>query len=158
MPFDSKAQRQIMGRFATGVALVSTLDGDKPAAMTANGIASLSLDPPLILFTLAKNNYLHGCLKKHKVFAVNILAEHHKDLSNYFAKPGPKDFSTLDLKTAETGAPILADALAHLDCRVVDVHPGGDHDIFIGEIVAGQWREGRPLLFYDGDYAQLGEE
>ena len=96
-------------------------------------------------------------LNKNRCFAVNILRVDHEELSRRFAAPGPKDFSDLDVTTAATGSPILVDNVAFLDCRVYDVLPGGDHDIFVGEIVAGDYRGGDPLLYFAGKYRRLAE-
>jgi flavin reductase (DIM6/NTAB) family NADH-FMN oxidoreductase RutF len=155
--FDSQLQRRIMGRFATGVTVVTT--GRDPAfyGMTANAVASLSLTPPLLLVAVDKGAQMHAWLTEHRFFAVNVLTEGQEALSRRFALRGPKEFSDLAFTTAETGAPIFKDALAFADCRVVEILPGGDHDIFIGEIVAGEAREGRPLLYFSGKYTRLPE-
>jgi len=147
-----------MGRFATGVTVVTTRgDDDHLCGMTANAVASLSLAPPLVLIAVDRLSHSHGCFKKNGCFAINVLASGQEELSRRFAKTGPKDFSDLATTTALTGAPILTDTLGYVDCRIVDVLPGGDHEIFIGEIVAGEMREGRPLIFHGGKYTRLVE-
>ena len=155
MPFDPQAQRRIMGRFATGVTVVTTRHGDTLGGMTANAVVSLSLEPPLVLVAVDRRAQLHPLLLESKCFAVNILSAAQEQLSRRFATGGPKEFSDLALSESVTGAPILAEALGHVECRLVEVLSGGDHDMFIGEIVAGDSREGRPLLFFAGKYAQL---
>ncbi len=155
MAFDPILQRQIMGRFATGVTLVTTRDGENISGMTANAIMSLSLDPPLIVVSVDCQNNMHACLIEGKCFAINVLKQDQEEISRRFAAPGPKDFSDLELTVAETGAPILVDALAFVDCRLVEVASGGDHDMFIGEPVAGETHDGQPLIFYSGQYTQL---
>ena len=157
MAFDSKDQRRIMGKFATGVTVVSTVVGDTSWGMTANAVTSLSLDPPLVLVAIAKNTQSHKLFSQSGFFAMSILAAHQEDISNRFAAPGPKDFSDLKVTTAETGAPILAEALGYVDCRLVEILSGGDHDIFLGEIVAGGASDGPPLIFYGGKYARLAD-
>jgi len=157
MSFDSKRQRQIMGRLATGVTVVSTKTGDGGWGMTANAVTSLSLEPPLVLVAVVRDSQTHTHLSESRFFAVNILSEEQEALSNRFAFKGPKDFSDLDVKTAVTGAPILGDAIGWVDCRLTEILPGGDHDIFIGEIVAGDLGDGRPLLFYEGKYGRLAD-
>jgi len=154
MAFDGQELRKIMGSFATGVTVVTT-DSEPPTGLTANSVTSLSLDPPLILFAVDKKAGSLAAFNETRRFAVSILTTEQQDISNRFATPGPKDFSDLSIKTAETGAPILADALAWADCRVVDVLPGGDHDIFIGEVVAGDVNVGDPLLYYAGKYREI---
>src|SRR5438552_11312497 len=140
MTFDPTKQRKIMGHFATGVTVVTT-DGEAGShGLTANAVASLSLDPPLVLVAVDKGAATLDSLKRNRCFAVNILRLDQEDLSRRFATPGPKDFSDLYVTTAVTGAPILADCLAFLDCRVHEILPGGDHEIFVGAIVAGEYQ------------------
>ena len=155
MAFDPMLQRQIMGRFATGVTVVTTRYGEQISGMTANAVMSLSLDPPLIVVSVDRQSNMHGHLTQGQCYAINVLKHDQEELSRRFAKPGPKDFSDLKLTVAETGAPIFADALAYVDCRVVEVAPAGDHDLFIGEPIAGETHDGEPLIFYSGQYAQL---
>jgi len=157
MSFDSKKQRQIMGQFTTGVTVVTTGGKAGTHGLTANAVASLSLDPPLVLVAVDKRAVTLDYLKKNRCFAINILRLDQEGISRRFATPGPKDFSDLRITAAKTAAPILADCLAYVDCQVVDVLPGGDHDIFIGEIVAGEVRGGEPLLYHCGSYRQLAE-
>jgi len=156
MAFDSGMQRKIMGRFATGVTVV-TSGGDEPAGLTANSVTSLSLDPPLVLFALAGKSGSQQAFRDSGCFAMSILSAAQQEISNRFASPGPKDFSGLNTCTAETGAPILADSLAWVDCRLREVVTGGDHDIFIGEIVAGDvvQDDGAPLLYFAGGYREI---
>jgi flavin reductase (DIM6/NTAB) family NADH-FMN oxidoreductase RutF len=157
MPFDSKKQRQIMGHFATGVTVVTT-DGEAGShGLTANAVASLSLDPPLVLVAVDKRAATLEYLKTNRCFAVNILRQDHEEVSRKFATPGPKDFSDLSVTTAVTGAPILVESLAFVDCRVAEILPGGDHDIFVGEIVAGECQGGEPLLYFSGKYRRLAD-
>ena len=155
MPFDSLLQRRIMGRFAAGVTVVTTRVGDQLAGMTANAVTSLSLDPPLVLLCVDKRAAFLGALKESRAYAMNIIAEEQEALSRRFAQKGPKEFHDIALTTAVTGSPIFADALGWLDCKVADILPGGDHEIFLGEILAGDCRDGRPLLFYSGNYAKI---
>jgi flavin reductase len=125
--------------------------------MTANAIASLSLDPPLVLVAVENRAITLEYLKKNRCFAINILRFDQEGLSRRFAAPGPKDFSDLETTSAATASPILADCLAYLDCKVVDILPGGDHEIFVGEILAGEHHDGEPLLYYAGSYRRLEE-
>lgn len=158
MPFDPALQRKIMGRFATGVTVVTTTKEGKHGGLTANAVCSLSLDPPLVLVAVDKKAGSHAELLEHRCYAVNILSAAQEEISQRFAKSGPKDFSGLEWKAAVTGAPILAGTLGYVDCRVVDVLRGGDHDIFIGEIVAGEFFDDRePLLYFSGRYRKLAE-
>jgi flavin reductase (DIM6/NTAB) family NADH-FMN oxidoreductase RutF len=157
MTFDSKKQRRILGHFATGVTVVTTGGIAGLHGMTANAVASLSLDPPLLLVAVDKRALTLDYLKKNMCFAVNILRVDQEGLSRQFATPGPKDFSDLKTTNAATAAPILADCLAYVDCKVVDILPGGDHEIFVGEILAGEHHDGEPLLYFGGGYRRLAE-
>lgn len=157
MSIDPALQRQIMGRFATGVTVVTMKAGETLWGMTANAVTSLSLDPPLVLVCVDKGTQTHGYLNEAGGFAMNILADDQEEISNRFATPGPKEFSDLDFSEGQSGAPLLAGTLGYVDCRLKEVLPGGDHDIFVGEIVDGQEGEGRPLLFFSGRYAALAE-
>ncbi len=152
-------QRDIMGRFATGVTVVTTRDKNGAiAGMTANAVMSLSLDPPLIVVSVDKSAAMHSALSAARCYAINILTRAQEHLSNRFATPGPKDFSDLKLREAKTSAPILDGTLGYLDCKLVNILPAGDHDMFVGEILAGELGEGTPLLFYCGQYRSIADE
>ncbi len=155
MAIDPQVQRHIMGHFATGVTVVTAMCDGQFAGMTANAVTSLSLHPPLILVAVEKTAAMHAALTASRHFAVNILDTAQEALSRRFAQRGPKEVGDLTWKTADSGAPILVDALAWVDCRLADILSGGDHDIFIGEILAGDCREGEPLLYYCGKYKRL---
>jgi flavin reductase (DIM6/NTAB) family NADH-FMN oxidoreductase RutF len=157
MAFDSQAQRRIMGHFATGVTVVTAYQNGDIYGMTANAVTSLSLNPPLILVAVDKSAAMHASLTASRCFAVNILTESQEPISRRFAMRGPKEVNDLTWIKAASGAPILADALAYADCRLAEVLPGGDHDIFIGEILAGDSRNGSPLLYFCGKYRRLAE-
>jgi flavin reductase len=158
MAFDSQAQRRIMGCFATGVTVVTTYQNGEIQGMTANAVTSLSLAPPLVLVAVDKTAAMHASLNTSRRFALNILTEAQESLSRRFAMRGPKEVTDLKWIQAASGAPILAEALGYVDCRLTEILPGGDHDIFIGEILAGDVRDdGLPLLFYRGKYRRLAE-
>lgn len=156
--FDSREQRRIMGLFATGVAVVTTVQAKQKWAMTANSILSLSLSPPLILFAVDLRNAMRKRLTDSACFAVNILRHDQDTLSQRFSAPGPKNLDGVELREAVTGAPVLRDALAWVDCRLTERLPGGDHEIFIGHIVAGDAGSGDPLLFYSSSYRRIALE
>ena len=158
MAVDPVQLREVMGRFATGVTVVTTRVGEETGAMTANAVLSLSLEPPLILVSVQKDSQMHRLLMRSDCFAVSILQRDQEHLSKRFAKPGAKDLSDLETGTATSGAPILVAALAFADCRIRQVVAGGDHEMFIGEMTAGEIREGDPLLFYGGDYGSLSRD
>ena len=155
MVFDSQLQRKIMGQFATGVTIITMSNGGETWGMTANAVTSVSLDPPLVLVCVETGNQTHPRLTEAGCFAMNILSAEQKDLSDRFAFAGPKDCSGLEVLTAATGAPILPGTLGYVDCQVHKVVTAGDHDIFLGEIVAGEFFEGAPLLYFGGGYRTL---
>jgi flavin reductase (DIM6/NTAB) family NADH-FMN oxidoreductase RutF len=153
--------RSIIGHFATGVTVITTAAGEEMQGMTANAVTSLSLDPTMILVCVEKNTHTHGVLERGGVFAVNILAAHQQDVSRLFAKRAEPEIGTLRGQRfiiGATGAPVLEDCLAYLDCRVAEVFEGGDHSIFIGEVVeAAVVSDAKPLLFYRGKYDTLAD-
>ena len=157
MAIDSKEQRRILGKFATGVTVASTKVGDETWGMTANAVTSLSLDPPLVILCIQKEGQSRGKFEEGGCFALNILSAQQQEISDRFAFRGPKDFSDLETTTAVTGAPILKDALGWVDCELKEILPGGDHDIFIGEILAGGAvdDDDAPLLYFGGKYTKL---
>jgi flavin reductase (DIM6/NTAB) family NADH-FMN oxidoreductase RutF len=156
--FDSSIQRHIMGCFATGVTVVTTRAGEQLSGLTANAVASLSLNPPLVLVSVDRNAHSHALMVEGRCFAMNILSIDQEHLSRRFSTPGPKDFSDLAWNAVETGAPVLDGVLSYVDCRVVEIVPGGDHDIFVGEIVAGNVQlEGEPLIYFRGRYRRLAD-
>lgn len=159
MPIDSALQRKIMGHFATGVTVITSKVGEQLVGMTANAVASLSLNPPLFLVCVQKQAAMFEYLNQSRAFAVNLLTESQEAISTRFAMKGPKEFSDLDYFAGETGSPVFHASLAYVDCRVVDVAKGGDHDIFVGEIIAGGLLASmeKPLLYYAGQYRKLSE-
>lgn len=151
--------RKAMGRFATGVTVITTiLDGEKHG-MTANAVTSLSLDPMMLLVCVDKTADSHDILSRAGVFAVNILADGQSELSNRFAKKefdGAHEMDDLPHTIGKSGAPIIDGAIAYIDCRTVTEHHGGDHTIFIGEVLdARELSDGEPLLFYSGKYGRI---
>ena len=158
MGFDSKVQRKIFGKWTTGVTVVTTDGPAGKGGLTANAVASLSLDPPLVLVAVAKSAGSYTEIRQNGCYAINILSLAQEEASKRFATPGPKDFSGFGWKMAVTGAPILEGSLGYVDCRLREVLPGGDHDIFVGEIVAGEGAdEGEPLVYCSGKYRRLAE-
>lgn len=155
---DDKQFRSVLGHFATGVTIITAMDGDEPVGMAANSFTSLSLDPPLILFCVAHTSSTWPRIEQAGTFAVNILGEDHEELSNLFAKKGADRFSVTPWHVGVSGAPVLDEAIAYLDCRFEAEHAGGDHKIIVGRVLDLDMREGaRPLLFYRGGYQRMHE-
>lgn len=149
--------RAVMGRFATGVTIVTTCDGEHRLGITVNAFSSVSLDPPLILVCIETTSYLHQVMLRNGYFAVNILREDQQELSRCFAghSEARRNFCDAPSHTAVTGAPVLDQSLGWIDCRIVDVFPGGDHSIVVGHVEALGASEGRPLLYHRGKYPRL---
>ena len=148
--------------FATGVTVVSTNVDGVLHGMTANAFASVSLDPLLVLVCVDKEAGMHGLLPQAQGFAVTVLAAEQEELSSWFAsaeRPGGEDqFADIAWDPAPaTGSPVLCDGVAFVDCRVTERHEGGDHSIFLGEVIdLGVLREDAdPLLYYGGRYRRL---
>jgi flavin reductase (DIM6/NTAB) family NADH-FMN oxidoreductase RutF len=153
---DQHQFRRVMGHFATGVTVLTTALGDELHGMTANALCSVSLDPLLVLVCVNKQARTHVILSESGVFALNVLAEEQEHFSRLFADDTvdpSHSLTDLSHRRGVTGAPILTDCLAFVECRVVAAYPGGDHTIFVGAVEdAGVLREGRPLIFFRGAY------
>jgi len=151
--------RRIIGHFATGVSVITTSAGAQMQGMTANAISSLSLDPVLMLICVAKDSHTHQLLEQGGVFTVNILGEHQEDVSRIFAKRAEPETGSLRgqrFVVGHSGCPRLEDCLAFIECKVADVLDGGDHSIFLGEVVdEGVVNDVAPLVFYRGQYHDL---
>ncbi|MEA2652453.1 MAG: flavin reductase [Chloroflexota bacterium] len=155
--------RELMGRFATGITVVAARHGPFLAGMTANAIATISIDPPILMASIAVKAETHGAIIGSHSFSVSVLADDQQALAECFAQPTTanklKRFCDAAWHEAETGSPILEGALAYFDCRLTERHPGGDHTLFLGEIVAAGYREdAAPLLWYGSQYRRLGPE
>jgi len=154
--------RALMGHFATGVTVVAARHGPLLAGMTANAIATISIDPPILMASIARKAETHNAIIGSHAFSVSVLAREQQSLAECFAEPTTatklKRFCDAAWHEAETGSPILEGALAYFDCRITARHDGGDHTIFLGEIVAAGYREDAiPLLWYGSQYRRLAE-
>jgi flavin reductase (DIM6/NTAB) family NADH-FMN oxidoreductase RutF len=155
---DESEFRRVVGHFATGVAVVTSCREDgSPCGMTASAVASLSLDPTLVLVCIDRASASHRWIESAGVYAVNVLeGSRGETLARRFATAGAADrFTGTAWRTDRTGSPVLEDALAWLDCRVDSAVPAGDHTIFVGEVLSGDAREGNPLLYYRGGYGRF---
>lgn len=147
--------KSVLGRFATGVTVVTTCDGEQPIGVTVNAFASVSLDPPLVMVSIDKRSHLHDIVKQSGFFAANILGAHQQEVSRRFAgQTGDRDerFRQTPYHAGVTGAPLLDDAIAHVECRVVAVYPGGDHSLFLGQVEGLGATTGEPLVYYRARY------
>ena len=152
--------RALMGRFATGVTVVAARYGPLMAGMTANAIATISIDPPILMASIARKAETHNAIFGSHAFSVSVLADDQQALAECFAQPTTATkltrFCDAAWHEAETGSPILEGALAYFDCRLTEHHDGGDHTIFLGEIVAAGYREdAAPLIWYGSRFHRV---
>jgi flavin reductase (DIM6/NTAB) family NADH-FMN oxidoreductase RutF len=150
--------RQLMGRFATGVTVLTATDPDHdtPRGMTASSVASVSLAPPLLSVCVETDAALHDLLVQAPLFAVNVLADTQEEISRRFAGPQAASFEGVGYHASERGLILLEGAVAHIECRRVTAHSAGDHTILLGGVIGGSAHEARPLLYFRGGYASLG--
>ncbi|HEV2129737.1 MAG TPA: flavin reductase family protein [Longimicrobiaceae bacterium] len=150
--------RRVLGHFPTGVAVVTGRRADgTPCGLTLNAFCSVSLEPALILVCIEHTAVSHDCILDTGAFAVNVLEQTHGErLARRFSTWGTGDkFRGIPYREEASGAPVLADALAWIDCRVWNSYPGGDHTIFVGEVIAADAHEGAPLVYYRGGYGRF---
>ncbi|WP_394661387.1 flavin reductase family protein [uncultured Acinetobacter sp.] len=152
-PENPREIRNLLGQFATGVTVITTRGQDgRKIGMTANSFSSLSLDPPLILWSLSKTAPSLPDFIQAEYFAIHMLAQEHHILSGHFARGAEDKFVGIAHRECEYGVPLLDDVLATLVCKNVNQYEGGDHLIFIGQIEHYQQRMGEPLVFHAGQY------
>ena len=145
-----------LGHFCTGVTIVAAHGADGPAGLTCQSFSALSLDPPLILVCPGKGSSSWPKIEAAGAFCVNVLAEDQEELCRAFAAKGADKFEGVGWRPGPfTGAPVLAGALAWVECRIEAIHDGGDHVIAVGRVLDLGSTEGRPLLFYRGGYGRF---
>lgn len=152
---DDRLFRDAMGKFATGVTVVTTQDENEIHGMTANAFMSVSLDPKLVVISIGHKARFLPKVQKSKKFAVNILAADQKKYSMAFAGQLKEDIEIVFDQLA--GLPVLAGSLAQVSCEVVAEHVEGDHTLFIGKVLDIKVTEGDPLVFYGGKYRELDD-
>jgi len=150
--------RRALGRFATGVTVVTTREADgTPGGATANSFTSVSLDPMLVLVCIGTASKSLSTIRRSKFFAVNVLGAEQQSQAASFASKRADKFAAIGWTTGRTGALILSDCLAWFDGRVHEIVPAGDHEIVIGAVDAFDRRDGAPLAFHDGRYARIDD-
>jgi flavin reductase len=154
----AQALREVMSSFATGITVL-TAAGDHCHGMTANAFSSVSLDPPLVLCCIARTAQMHEAILRSRHFGVSVLSAEQEHLARYFAsrdRPrGMAQFDDVDwFPGSHSGAPLLTDSLAWLDCELTEVYHGGDHSIFLGTVLDAARRPGEALLFFGGGFHQ----
>jgi flavin reductase (DIM6/NTAB) family NADH-FMN oxidoreductase RutF len=156
MALDPDEFRAVLGRFASGVTILTVRDAEqRDHGMTVSAFCSVSLSPPLVLACIDRATEMYTIIPEASHFGVNILEEGQEALSRRFAELPSGRFDGIGYSRAESGVVLLDDALAHLDCRRVARHEAGDHAIYVGEVEWASCRQDRPLLYYRGGYAQL---
>ncbi|MDJ0917179.1 MAG: flavin reductase family protein [Woeseiaceae bacterium] len=148
--------RKSLGKFATGVTVVTCRSGDgRSCGITANSFSSVSLDPPLILWNIAKTcNSLDAFLEAEH-YAIHVLTNDQIHLASHFAQTDHKSYERIVHTISDDGVPILPDVLARFDCRTYQIHDSGDHHIIVGEVLHHEHRAGNPLLYFSSNYASL---
>jgi flavin reductase (DIM6/NTAB) family NADH-FMN oxidoreductase RutF len=148
--------RQLLGRFATGVTVLTALDAEgRPHGMTASSLSSVSLEPPLVLLSIEKAAAMHPVLLSVPRFVVNILAAGQETLSRRFARQEMDRFDGIGYSTSVDGVPVLDGTLAHIECERWALHDAGDHTILVGRVTGGRAGDGRPLCYFRGGYTGL---
>jgi flavin reductase (DIM6/NTAB) family NADH-FMN oxidoreductase RutF len=155
MAIDQAEFRRAMGHFAAGVTVVTSKFEGANAGITVTAFTSLSLDPPLVIVCIQKTARMHPRLPLGGNMAVNMLTEEQELVSREFASSKTDPFLQFGHHEGATGAPILQDAMCAIECKIVSHLDGGDHTIVVGEVQATHVRDGKPLLYYRGGYAQL---
>jgi 3-hydroxy-9,10-secoandrosta-1,3,5(10)-triene-9,17-dione monooxygenase reductase component len=154
--------RDVLGRFASGVTVVTSTSGGAPVGMTCQSFSSVSLNPPLVMFIPAKTSRAWPSIQRSGKFCVNFLAHGQEDLSNTMASRGVDKFADVSWSPSrETGSPLLEGALAYVDCQIHTVHEAGDHYIVVGRVLDLEMSDsesapGQPLLFFQGQYRTTG--
>ena len=153
-PFDPKEFRRALGMFATGVTIVTTTAADgTPVGITANSFNSVSLDPPMVLWSLANNSRSLPAFSESTHWNVHILSNEQEVLSNRFARPSEDKFAGLEMDAQASGAPLLPGCSARFQCKTAFQYEGGDHIILVGEVIAYDRSPTPPLLYLSGSYA-----
>jgi flavin reductase (DIM6/NTAB) family NADH-FMN oxidoreductase RutF len=153
---DRRRLRNTLGRFATGVTIVSTAGPDGIHAMTANAFTSVSLEPPLVLVSVDNRTRMHRMLPNTRRYGVSVLAAEQERLAMHFS--GRPISDQVDPFAWEGDVPVVKDAIAHFACDSYADHEAGDHTLYIGQVRAFQARPGRPLLFHSGEFTRVAHE
>jgi flavin reductase (DIM6/NTAB) family NADH-FMN oxidoreductase RutF len=156
MPIDPSTFRATLGRFASGITVITARDTDgRDVGMTVSAFSSLSLDPPLVLVCIDNTASVAPVLEHCDLFAVNVLSDEQEPLSRRFAEKELDRFEGVAYHRGQHGVALLDGALAQMECRVHARYPGGDHTILVGAVEATAVHEGHPLLYYRGGYGRL---
>jgi flavin reductase (DIM6/NTAB) family NADH-FMN oxidoreductase RutF len=155
MPIDDALFKRAMSHFASGVTVVTTEHDGKPYGMTVASFASLSLHPPLVLVCIEKSVKSHDAIAAAGRFGVSILGAAQADVSGRFASKSDDKFSGMSVTRGELGVPLIDGAICALECNVSAQLPGGDHTIFVGEVLHAQTADGAPLVYFKSGYREI---
>jgi len=156
MPIDDAGFKLAMSQFASGVTVVTTEHEGTQYGMTVASFASLSLHPPLVLVCIEKSVKTHDVIAAAGKFGVSILAQSQADISNRFASKSDDKFSGVAVRRGELGLPLIEGAICTIECRVHAQLPGGDHSIYVGEVIEARSGEEAPLVYFRSGYRDLG--
>ncbi|MFB9949214.1 flavin reductase [Rhizobium puerariae] len=154
---DPKAFRRSLGQFATGVTVIATRHEGRPVGVTANSFSSLSLDPPLVLWSIARTSRSFAAFSAASHFSVSILGEDQIDVSQKLSSSREDKFAEVDWYPGIGGSPVMAGAIATLECSTFAVHEGGDHIILVGRVLQHRRYPGKALLYAQGQYGVVDE-
>jgi flavin reductase (DIM6/NTAB) family NADH-FMN oxidoreductase RutF len=152
---DQARFREVLGHFATGVTIVTALEGGQPVGFSCQSFAALSLDPPMVVLAPARSSTSWPRIRAAGSFCVNILGEHQEAVCRAFAISGGDKFSGVGWRPGITGAPVIDGSLAVVECELGEIFEGGDHEIVTGRVVALDVGDGGPLLFYRGGFGRF---
>ncbi len=153
---DAAEFRRVLGQFATGVTIITAIDDGEPIGVAANSFTSVSLDPPLVLFCVARTSTTWPRIERARKFAVNVLGEHQEELCRLFAAKGVDRFAHVDWHLGVGGSPVLHDCIAYLDCEFWAEYDGGDHIVVVGRVLdLGVDHDAGPLVFHQGQYGRF---
>lgn len=147
---DHDTFRRVMGRFASGVTIITTRHEGTDYGLTATAVSALSLDPPMLLICVNRTSHTRQAIAAAGWFAVNILQEHQGELARQFARSDPDKFQGMRIFRGERGMPLLPDALASIECRVTEEIAAGTHSVFLAEAEGARITEGLPLTYFRG--------
>ena len=158
MAITNEEFRRALSKFASGVTVVTLRDKDgNPHGITVSAFSSVSMNPPLVLVCIDKDAGSHNAFHESQRFVVNILSEEQAEHSNQFASQIPDKFINIHHHEGLEGIPVLKNALVNLECRLVNDFAAGDHTIFVGEIERTYVNEGKPLVYYAGNYQKIAQ-
>ncbi|WP_421905562.1 flavin reductase family protein [Mameliella sp.] len=154
---DGRAFREALGRFGTGVTVITCATTTGPLGITANSFSSVSLDPPLVLWAPAKSSSRYPFFMAADRFAIHVMGADQFELCRAFARDGDA-FDAFDWRLSASGVPLIEGCLARFECRQAAAHDGGDHSILLGHVERVSSREGAPLLFQGGRYGSFAAD